>query len=124
MTRPDVVIRARKLLDISQSRLAECMGVSAKAIQSYEQGWRMVPNRFFSQLFVLLSELKNSEQGVQPCWDQTGCALTSCPSFRSGTGCCCWMLAANRCRIMNSDEKNPDADFASCPVVTRLLSHS
>jgi hypothetical protein len=122
MTRAEVVVRARKLLDVSQSRLAECMGVSSKAIQSYEQGWRMVPNRIFSQLFILLTEFKNSTQGIHTCWEQKGCTPNGCPSCQSGTGCCCWMLAADRCPMMNSDEKNPDADFVSCPVFARLLS--
>lgn len=122
MTRIEVVGRARKLLGYSQSRLAECMGVSSKAIQSYEQGWRTVPNRVFSQLFVLLTELKNSTQGIRPCWEQKSCMPEDCSSFQSGTGCCCWMLAADRCLMMNSDEKNPNADFVSCPVFARLLS--
>lgn len=35
------IIRAR--LGLTQSQLAEKLGVSSKAVQSWEQGWRPVP---------------------------------------------------------------------------------
>jgi DNA-binding transcriptional regulator YiaG len=125
MTRTDVVIKARKLLGLSQSRLAQCLGVSPKAVQSYEQGWRTIPNRFLSQLFTLLAVSRHRSAEMQPCWDMRSCdpaVQPTCPAWQSETGSFCWMLAADGCVMMNSDEQDPEAAFMTCPIFSGLLS--
>ncbi|MEN8143025.1 MAG: helix-turn-helix transcriptional regulator, partial [Thermodesulfobacteriota bacterium] len=37
-------LKARKLLNKTQKHLSELLGISIKAVHSYEQGWRKVPS--------------------------------------------------------------------------------
>ncbi len=65
-------IRAK--LNKTQKELAQLLGVSIKAIHSYEQGWRKIPHHVERQLLFLFSRAimiggKQSEK----CWDIRKC---------------------------------------------------
>lgn len=45
----------RSRLDRTQKEMAQLLGVSIKAIHSYEQGWRKIPGHVERQVYFLLS---------------------------------------------------------------------
>ena len=49
---------ARQYLGKTQNQMAQVLGVSLKAIQSFEQGWRNIPVHIERQVLFLLT-LKN-----------------------------------------------------------------
>ena len=54
-SRAEAIRLIRRLLGRTQQELAHALGISTKAVQSYEQGWRKVPAHMMIQLFVLLA---------------------------------------------------------------------
>ena len=58
-------IAARTKLDKTQKEMAQLLGVSVKAIYSYEQGWRSIPTHAERQVFFLLSRKKGRARSVQ-----------------------------------------------------------
>ena len=53
--------RIRRYLGKTQSQLAQLLGVSPKAIQSFEQGWRNIPVHTKRQVLFLMA-LKSSQK--------------------------------------------------------------
>ena len=52
--------RFRKRLNKTQKQMAQLLGVSIKAVHSYEQGWRSVPAHAERQMFLLISRMRGS----------------------------------------------------------------
>ena len=48
---------ARQYLGKTQSQMAQVLGVSLKAIQSFEQGWRNIPVHIERQVLFLLARV-------------------------------------------------------------------
>src|ERR1039458_2407976 len=67
------VKRIRGILSCTQAKLAVALGVSGKAVQSYEQGWREVPARVMIQLLVLLALYRKQTMDDVPCWEIRKC---------------------------------------------------
>ena len=92
------LLKIREALGKSQSEFAEVLGVSLRAIQSYEQGWRATPP-LVQKMAVLLMLLQNQKTNkVQPCWKVKGCAsqdVAHCRGAQVGGGCFCWMVSGN-----------------------------
>jgi DNA-binding transcriptional regulator YiaG len=59
--------KLRKKLNKSQQQMALLLGVSIKAVQSYEQGWRNIPTHVERQMFFLLSRVEGNQKGRKPC---------------------------------------------------------
>jgi len=51
-------VESRTRLDKTQKEMSQLLGVSVKAIYSYEQGWRSIPTHVERQVFFLLSRKK------------------------------------------------------------------
>ena len=100
----------RKKLDKTQKQLAHLLGISLKAVHSYEQGWRVVPSSVERQLFFLASRL-NSEEVRMPCWEKNNCSpecRLGCPASEFNSGDLCWFINGTICRgqVQNSwDDK-------------------
>ena len=82
----------RKRLDKTQKQLAQLLGTSLKAVQSYNQGWRKVPGHIERQLLFLISR-KGAGQERRSCWDIKQCPpdrRAACPAreFHSDDLCC------------------------------------
>ena len=44
----------RKKLNKTQAQMAQLLGISLKAVHSYEQGWRRVPTAVERQMYFLV----------------------------------------------------------------------
>ena len=69
----------RKKLNKTQKELAILLGVSLKAIGSYEQGWRTIPNHIERQLLYLVCQVRQKKSSIKNCWD-----ILDCPRENGG----------------------------------------
>lgn len=123
--RAAAVRRIRAIMGRTQSELASALGVSEKAIQSYEQGWREVPLRAMIQLLVLLALYRKQSMDDTPCWELRKCNESQrehCASFTVGNGQFCWFVGSKDCRPVRKARTAPAFPCAACPVVRRLLT--
>jgi DNA-binding CsgD family transcriptional regulator len=92
-------IRAR--LDKTQKEIAQLLGVSIKAIHSYEQGWRKIPHHVERQLLFLLSRsILDRDNISDKCWDILDCPdkiLKKCPAWEFQSGDLCWFINGTKC---------------------------
>ncbi|MGO8693328.1 MAG: helix-turn-helix domain-containing protein [Rectinemataceae bacterium] len=114
--------RARALLGRSQRELADILGISRKAVESYEQGWRKVPGNVERLLYFLLFKLNESKLGTEdPCWISTSCSeekREACVAFLAHEGHFCWFFTGKLCATSRTGE----ADCHACAVFSRLYS--
>lgn len=124
-SRAAAVRRIRGILGRTQAELAVALGVSEKAVQSYEQGWRDPPTRVLIQLFVLLALYRRQALDETPCWEIRKCSTSqreTCDAFTIGRGQFCWMIGSRNCVPASSEQPEPAMPCISCPVVQRLLA--
>lgn len=115
----------RSVLGRTQAELANALGVSVKAVQSYEQGWRDVPVRVMIQLVVLLALYRKHTMDDVPCWEIRKCdplLKEKCAAFSIGKGQFCWFVGNQDCRPPNGKGQDDVLPCMSCPVVQRLLT--
>ena len=93
------VIRSK--LNKTQKELAQILGVSIKAIHSYEQGWRKIPHHVERQLLFLFSRtLLTDDKQPEKCWDILDCPdkqLKKCPAWEFKAGDLCWFINGTQC---------------------------
>lgn len=92
--------KIRKYLGKTQSQLAELLCVSLKAIQSFEQGWRVVPASIERQLLFLLSRKISPNDELRPCWEILACPIERrdrCPAWEYKLGNACWFVTGTIC---------------------------
>ncbi|MCP3921114.1 MAG: helix-turn-helix transcriptional regulator [Desulfobacterales bacterium] len=88
----------RKFLGKTQKEMAQLVGISLKAIHSYEQGWRTIPPHIERQLFFLAS--KKTGLKIKKCWIVNKCPKTrkvKCPAFEFDAGELCWFINGTIC---------------------------
>jgi hypothetical protein len=92
-------IRAK--LNKTQKEMAQLLGVSIKAIHSYEQGWRKIPHHVERQLLFLFSRaLMSAGKLNDKCWDMLNCSdkrRKNCPAFEFNSGDLCWFINGTKC---------------------------
>ena len=92
--------RFRKKLKKTQKEMAQLLGVSIKAIHSYEQGWRTIPVHVERQLYFLLTRKLCGKNGVKPCWIVRSCHQAQrkqCPAWEFSSGDLCWFINGTIC---------------------------
>jgi DNA-binding XRE family transcriptional regulator len=90
---------ARARLGKSQLQMADLLRTSAKAIQSYEQGWRSIPAHAERQMLFLLA-LKGRKRARKPCWTVRNCSAEqrrNCPAWEFKAGSFCWFINGTLC---------------------------
>lgn len=91
----------RAQLGKSQSELATLLGISTRAVQSYEQGWRTVPMHVQKNAAMLLFLVwRKGRKGVRPCWQTKKCSKESracCAARVLNAGDLCWLVSGTRC---------------------------
>ena len=96
----------RKKLHKTQDEMAKLLGVSVKAVRSYEQGWRSVPSHVERQILFLTSKKGEQLEPQQPCWVIKNCKTSNrekCPAWEFQAGTLCWFLYGTECN--NGDAK-------------------
>jgi transcriptional regulator with XRE-family HTH domain len=124
--------RLRSSLGKSQRELAELLGISLKAVESYEQGWRKVPAHVERILYFLLFKLNEDEIGTEePCWKSKDCPenlRSKCVAYVAKEGSFCWFFTGRLCATARGSAsvaaKPGDAEGGcyTCAVFTRMLS--
>jgi DNA-binding XRE family transcriptional regulator len=124
---------ARAMLGKSRRELAAILGLSPKAVESYEQGWRKVPDSIERMLYFLVLKLRGaSAAGLKPCWELRGCAeeaRSSCVARIAGEGSFCWFLTGRTCasasKAAREEGRAAGARYCySCPAFSRLLERA
>ncbi len=91
----------RQKLQKTQREMAQLLGTSLKAVQSFEQGWRKVPVHIERQALFLISSRGGGARKSRPCWDVRGCSPESreaCPAWEFNLGHLCWFVNGTICR--------------------------
>lgn len=116
--------KARAKLGKTQKALAELLGVSLKAVQSYEQGWRTVPIHVERQLFFLLvSQRGSSTKKRKDCWTLKKCGhKKECPAWEFQAGNLCWFLSGTLCECAaDKNWKEKMQVCRECDLLSTLL---
>ncbi len=115
----------RKKLDKTQLQLAQLLGVSAKAIHSYEQGWRSIPPHVERQMLFLASRIRGTRKPEKPCWVIKKCPQElkkKCPAWEFQAGKLCWFINGTICGgVVHKKWKEKIAICRSCKVFTAVL---
>ncbi|MFQ6078548.1 MAG: helix-turn-helix domain-containing protein [Thermodesulfobacteriota bacterium] len=85
----------------TQSQMAQLLGISSKAIQSFEQGWRNIPVHVERQVLFLLAMKKSHNKGKKPCWTIRRCPVEmrrNCPAWEFQSGHLCWFINGTLCQ--------------------------
>jgi transcriptional regulator with XRE-family HTH domain len=122
--------RLRASLGKSQRELAELLGLSLKAVESYEQGWRNVPAHVERLLYFLLFKLNEDDlKSEDPCWKSKGCApetRSKCVAFVAKEGRFCWFFTGRLCAATKSATAESagaeDRGCYACDVFSRMLA--
>jgi hypothetical protein len=91
----------RQELGRSQKEMAELLGVSAKAVQSYEQGWRHMPPHVEQHvLFQAILHRHPDLRKIPRCWSLNKCSTEirkRCPSAKLKLPGLCWFITGTLC---------------------------
>lgn len=116
--------KARAKLGKTQKELASLLGVSLKAVQSYEQGWRSVPLHVERQLYFLLINQRGPEKKKKKnCWQAKQCRLKKeCPAWEFQAGTLCWFLSGTKCECAaGKDWKSKMEICRNCEMLSELI---
>ena len=106
--------------------MAQLLGVSIKAVHSYEQGWRSVPVHVERQMFFLTSNQRGNPQIIKSCWVIKNCPSEKkkkCPAWEFKSGKSCWFINGTICDgIVYSSWKEKMKSCRSCEVLEPLLA--
>jgi DNA-binding XRE family transcriptional regulator len=75
----------RRHLEKTQSQMAQMLGVSTKAIQSFEQGWRNIPVHVERQVLLILALKSRAAKKNKPCWLTRQCPAEDRQNCRPGS---------------------------------------
>ena len=91
----------RRHLEKTQNQMAEILGVSPKAVQSFEQGWRDIPVHIERQVLLILALKRRASKKDKPCWQMRRCPVETrqdCPAWQFDAGHLCWFINGTICK--------------------------
>jgi len=94
------LVEIRNHLGKTQKQLAQLLGVSLKAIKSFEQGWRKTPAYIERQVLFLLAANEALNKDKKPCWVIKKCPMATrqnCPAWELKVGQLCWFINGTIC---------------------------
>ena len=124
MNRNQVVKRLRDVLGVTQGELAVALGISSKAVQSYEQGWRETPLRVIKQILTLVAMQRADKVQGKACWDLRSCpdkVSSQCLARKLTDGRYCWAVASQVCDRSSGEEEPSVLTCLHCDVVRQFL---
>jgi len=117
----------RQKLQKTQKQMGQLLGVSIKAVQSYEQGWRNIPPQVERQvLFLLAMKMETCEQSA-PCWEMRHCApemKEACPAWEFKSGYLCWFINGTICKGKpQASWRQKMASCKKCEIFTSFMNY-
>ncbi len=120
----EIFANLRARLGKTQKALAELLGVSLKAVQSYEQGWRSIPIHVERQLYFLtVNQRGDGLAKRKDCWALKKCdRKKECPAWEFQGGHLCWFLSGTLSEdTADKNWKEKMTVCRTCEVLTSLL---
>ena len=118
----------RKQLQKTQKQMAQLLGVSLKAIHSYEQGWRTIPPSVERQIYFLVSRLPANRRKLKDCWVENKCPSNlkhQCPAWEFRSGKLCWFVNGTICNgEIQHSWQDKMAVCRMCDVFKRMFAAS
>ena len=115
----------RHYLGKTQAQIAQLLGVSPKAIQSFEQGWRNIPTNVERHLLFLLFLKKSPGGRKKMCWVVRKCPIETrrnCPAWELKMGHLCWFINGTICQgEVQQDWQEKMALCRKCDVFKSIL---
>ena len=93
--------RTRRYLGKTQSQMAQLLGISLKATQRFEPGWRNIPVHTERQVLFLLCQKKSPHRKHKPRWVIRKCLTETkrnCPAWEFQAGHLCWFINGTICQ--------------------------
>ena len=94
-------VKIRKEMKKTQREIALLLGVSKKAVESYEQGNRNIPANVSRILYFLLFRLNMDKlDDSELCWEANSCPFNireNCVAWNANEGFFCWFLTGKAC---------------------------
>lgn len=116
----------RKRLGKTQNQMAQLLGTSLKAVQSFEQGWRNIPVHIERQVLFLLSKRMSRDGAATPCWIIQKCPVENrgnCPAWEFQSGDLCWFINGTICRgVVQQGWQKKMSLCRQCKVFQSLIS--
>jgi hypothetical protein len=115
----------RKKIGKSQRDMARLLGLSIKAVHSYEQGWRKIPGSVERQVFFLYSRHRDTHRRPIVCWSVKNCPPDQklhCPAWEFRCGHLCWFISGTFCQgIAQKSWKDKIKICRNCEVFQPLF---
>ena len=114
----------REAMGWSRVETAAILGLSRKAVESYELAWRKVPDRVWKQALTVAAIQRKYPLGTLPCWELTQCheeVSATCLCRKLTDGRFCWMTVTKCCRQARRGEDMGFKQCLSCPVVRQFV---
>jgi hypothetical protein len=102
-------------LQKTQKEMADLLGTSIRAVQSFEQGWRKVPSLIERQMLFLATRKEKFQRNIRPCWEVRKCSpdlREACPAWEFRVGDLCWFINGTVCK--GKPEKNWSQKMKVC----------
>lgn len=115
----------RSQLERTQKEMAALLGVSLKAVESYEQGWRRIPANIERILYFLLFRMNQNLFGrLDRCWLEVKCSTAvraDCPAWIAREGLYCWFLTGKMCRANKRSRQAKGKSCSECAFFKKRL---